>query len=84
MEEGEGTHLAIGYFDMIEIVSARDVSVETQPMDAMHPLTRAYYSLPRHGESDASEEYTMQELILFMDIEEGDGSEKIERFWNDI
>lgn len=83
MEEGEGTHLAIGYFDMIEIVSARDVSVETQPMDAMHPLTRAYYSLPRHGESDASEEYTMQELILFMDIEEGDGSEKIERFWND-
>lgn len=81
VDEGESAYLAIGYFDMIEIIKVQDAMSEKQ---AIHPLSQAYCGLPRHDQTDASEEFTMQELILFTDVEEEKlSAEKIDQFWRD-
>lgn len=75
----ESNYLAIGYFDMIEIVKAGG---DEENSGSDHPLSQAYHGLPRHRSTDAPEEYTMQELILFTDVREDRiRQERIEQFW---
>lgn len=74
-EEEKDTYLAIGYFDMMEIVKVQEI-------ETMHPLSQAYCGLPRHKQTNTSEEYTMQELIIFTDVG-GFGLDVIDQFWDD-
>lgn len=79
---GDETFLSIGYFDMIDVQN-----VESR--DAIHPLLAAYNASHRHSSYqdlkknfDIMEEYTIQELIIFTDInEQGFSEKKIDDFW---
>lgn len=76
--------MAIGYFDMIDIVNAKETQDEKQKDRGEHPFSQAYLGLPRHEQANTTEEFTMQELILFTDIEEKENSkERIDQFWED-
>ena len=70
-------YLAIGYFDMVDVI-------EVQPSEDNHPLFEAYKNSYRWENNIDSlmKEYSTQELIVFTNIgEDGFEKKKIDRFW---
>lgn len=71
-------YLAIGYFDMVDVI-------EVQPSEDNHPLFEAYKNSYRWENNIDSlmKEYSTQELIVFTNIgEDGFEKKKIDRFWS--
>lgn len=71
-------YLAIGYFDMVDVI-------QVQPSEDNHPLFEAYKNSYRWEDDIDSlmKEYSTQELIVFTNIgEDGFEKEKIEHFWS--
>lgn len=73
------SYLSIGYFDMLDVEP-----VNYHKKDGLHPLSAAYEKLHRvKGKNQKPlENYSIQELIVFSNVEEGgDGRKRIDDFW---